>query len=188
MEMLKNKTLIIICGVPLSGKTTIANKVSRELGIRHLDVDHDIRFPIFGAPEQDADLSTEGKEQERREMLSAYKVLLAAAEEYLSLGKSVILTATFSRNIYWLLTQEILAKHPETQLKVIQCQIIDDKEEEIWRRIHERGVHTVNSPVHYREVRDRYIKLPVDHKIIDTSGSNNLENKISQVLNYVFDK
>ncbi|MBI3589569.1 MAG: AAA family ATPase [Candidatus Liptonbacteria bacterium] len=121
MRELKSKTIIVICGVVLSGKSTIAREVSKELGIRHLDVDNDIRFPIFGKPEQGADLSPEGKEQERLEMLSSYKVFLAAADELITLGRSVILTATFSREIYWEMIREVMAKHPDASLKVVQC-------------------------------------------------------------------
>ncbi len=187
IELMENlaKTLIIICGVPLSGKTSIAKKVAEELGIKHLDVDTDIRFPIFGKPEQDADLTPEGKEQERVEMLASYKVMLSAADELLTLGRSVILTATFSREVYWELTKAVMAKHSDARLKVIQCQINNDSEEEIWRRIHERGVHTVNSPAQYQAVKDRYIKLPVDHEVVDTTGEGNLAEKVSGIVRYV---
>jgi len=180
-----DKTLIIICGVPLSGKTSIAKKVAEELGVKHLDVDTDIRFPIFGKPEQGADLTPEGKEQERVEMLASYKVMLSATNELLTLGRSVILTATFSREVYWELTNAVMAKHSDVKLRVIQCKIADDSDEEIWRRIRERGVHTVNSPAQYREVKNRYIKLPVEHLEVDTTGPDNLVEKVSRIVKYV---
>ncbi|MEK7138458.1 MAG: hypothetical protein AAB787_03035, partial [Patescibacteria group bacterium] len=63
--------------------------------------------------------------------------------------------------------------------------INNDSEEEIWRRIHERGVHTVNSPAQYQAVKDRYIKLPVDHEVVDTTGEGNLAEKVSGIVRYV---
>ena len=183
----KNKTLVIICGVPLSGKTSIAKKVAEELGVKHLDVDTDIRFPIFGKPEQDADLTPEGKEQERKEMLAAYKVMLSAADELLTLDRSVILTATFSRGVYWELTNSVMTKHSDAKLKVVQCKIAGDSDDEIWRRIRERGVHTVNSPAQYNAVKDRYIKLPVKHLEVDTTGPGNLAEKVSRIVKYVLE-
>lgn len=187
IELMENlgKTLIVICGVPLSGKTSIAKKVAEELGVKHLDVDTDIRFPIFGKPEQGADLTPEGKEQERVEMLASYKVMLSAADELLTLGRSVILTATFSREVYWAITNEVMAKHTDAKLKVIQCKIEGDNDEEIWRRIHERGVHTVNSPDEYKSVKNRYIELPVGHLELDTTGEGNLAEKVEKIVKYI---
>ena len=185
MELVK-PTLIVVCGLPLSGKTTIAEKLAPKLGVEHRDVDNDIRFPIFWRPPEQADLSERGKTRERNEMLSAYRVLLCAAEEFLGLGKSIVITATFSRELYWDMTRRVMNNKPNAVLRVIQCQIGDDGDEKIWQRIKARGTHTVNSPEHYREVRDRYIKsLPVQHCVIDTSSVDAVEQNVEKAAAYI---
>lgn len=187
METSKPK-LIIICGLPLAGKTTIARKLARILRIDHKDVDDDIRFPFFGKPQVEADLSPEGKEKERREMLASYEVLICVAEQFLKLGRSVIITATFSREIYWEMIGAVVKRNPNASLKVIQCRIEDDSDDTLWKRIKARGVHTVNSPAHYREVRDRYIDpLPVEHTVLDTSSENAIDRNVKIAAQYIME-
>ena len=176
----------MICGLPLSGKTTIAEKLAPKLRIEHRDVDNDIRFRIFWRSPEQADLSERGKTRERNEMLSAYRVLLCVAEEFLGLGESIVVTATFSRDLYWEMTRRVMNNKPSAVLKVIQCWIKDDSDEVIRRRIKARGTHTVNSLEHYWEVRDRYIKiLPVQHCVIDTSSEDAVEQNVEDALAYV---
>ena len=54
-----NIKLYILCGIPFSGKTTLANKVVEMLGFKRIDLD-EIKFKIFGPKITDSQIDQDG--------------------------------------------------------------------------------------------------------------------------------
>ncbi len=80
--------LVIVCGPPCSGKSTIAAALATRLGFPHLEIDR-IRerlLPVSDLREEDRD--------------AGYRCMHLIAEEILSARVSVILDATYGREIH----------------------------------------------------------------------------------------
>lgn len=90
--------VVVIAGLPAVGKGTLARALSARTGIRHVDIDDNVRLPIFGLPHLDSYTDQVLMEKGRMQMGFAYDGLLQiAVRGYLTLGESIIVTATFSR-------------------------------------------------------------------------------------------
>lgn len=181
--------LSVICGWPLCGKGTIARAVSERLRIRHLDIDENIRRPIFGPPHPHPETSPELMKQDGQEMLASYKLLLLAADCFLEQRRSVILTATFSRMSYQEMLAATLGKHPHAKARIIWCYPKNDSPEEVCRRLEKRRLEgsasSVNSMERYLEVKGRFEPIELLHLQIDTSPPNTEEACVRQALAYI---
>ncbi|OGY65337.1 MAG: hypothetical protein A3A16_02725 [Candidatus Harrisonbacteria bacterium RIFCSPLOWO2_01_FULL_44_18] len=173
---MKQKTpcLIVVCGWPVSGKSTIAENLSKELKIHWVDID-DIRRIIFGIPHPHPDQSPELRARDNQEMSESYQLLMHVVDFHLTYNRSLIITATFSRKTGQDALQNIYEKHPSVPVKIIQCKptLLDDTAVE--KRISSRGfgekyIGGVNSLARYHEVKDRYEPIELPHIEIDTSG------------------
>ena len=100
MSKTKEQTLIVICGWAMSGKSTIAKEISKTLGIHLIDID-DVRFLNFGRPNPHPDASEKEMERDKKEMIGSYELLCKAIDINLHMNRSLIITATFTRPIYW---------------------------------------------------------------------------------------
>jgi predicted kinase len=80
--------LVILCGPPCTGKSTIGAQLERELGFTHLDVDT-IRQRLL----PNSDQRTEDRDV-------AYRGMHLVAEHLLRSGKSVIMNATYNRELH----------------------------------------------------------------------------------------
>jgi len=88
-------TMIITCGLIGSGKSTIARKLSLQLGIEKLSSDH-VRKELAGVPTYSHAAAEYGTGMYRPEMNEAtYDELLTRAERVLASGCSVIIDASF---------------------------------------------------------------------------------------------
>jgi len=175
---LSKPTLIVICGWPFSGKTETATKLKGILGVHHIDID-EVRWLMIGQPYPYPNESPELMKRDVQEMAMAYRLLLAGASENLAAGRSLIITATFSRKIGQKMLAEIIEKYPQAELKVIQCVPVGDTYEEVARRLANRNFGeggykgAVNSPERYFEVKNRYEPIYLPHVKIETWGSEN---------------
>ncbi|MDY6764385.1 MAG: AAA family ATPase, partial [Halobacteria archaeon] len=77
--------LIVICGYPGVGKSTVASLIAEETNARIYDSDH-VRKELFPDP-------TYSREESR----TVYNELLERGREALEDGETVVLDATFSR-------------------------------------------------------------------------------------------
>ncbi len=200
MKELKHPTLIVVCGWPLSGKSSIAKILAERLGIHWVDIDA-VRKLCVGIPYPHPDESEELMAKDRLEMKTAYELLIHNADIHLGLlRRSVIITATFSREagqedlarFYWREMSPI-AEH-RARIKVVQCVPVftspEDEREEIERRL-SRGfgeggyVGGVNSWTRYLEVKNRYQKIFLPHLEIDTSHHRTVEECAEEATAYI---
>lgn len=186
-----NARLIVICGWALSGKSTIAAGIKGNLDFdtHWIDID-EIRFLNFGPPNPRPDTSEELMQRDRMEMKGSYELLYATIEKNLVMGKSVLVTATFSRARYWNEILEILKRCPEVNVKVVSCEPQNDSKKETRNRINGRvfGKNTwsaVNSIKRYNEVKDRYESPPLPHLKLDSSPPNTIGKCVQEVIAYI---
>lgn len=74
--------LYIFCGIPFSGKTVLAKKVSEKLDYIRVDLD-DIKFEIFGNTIKDSEINKKGWD-------AVYKEMYNRIENNLKNGKTVV--------------------------------------------------------------------------------------------------
>ncbi len=161
------------------------------MGILHVDID-DVRTAIFGLEEHPkpdptlVDLSPIRKLDQLPRKLS-YKAILFFAEKFSELGKSVIISATFSQ----FETREKLrsiAKTNGAELKLIKCEFLNDTKEEVEKRIASRqfGKNSLSLIVNYDQyLWQKSIEKPFqeNHFLIDTSHSP--EICLKKALEYI---
>ena len=190
--MIKEQKVIMIAGLPLVGKTTIAKAISEILGIRHLDIDENIRFPVFGLPHPESYSDRILKSEGQREMGQSYDLLRYAIEAHIVLNRSVIATATFSHHIARSNMVALMEKYPGVKLRVIWCCPTcreEEEVEEIKQRLTRRtfgvdyfgGCTTIE---HYLNDRHRYPPMNLSHIAVDTFPPHSVEECVTQVLSY----
>lgn len=150
-----------------------------------IDID-DIRFTCFGPPNPYPATEQE-LEKDRAEMLGSYRMLFAATTANLQMGRSLIISATFSRKSYWL---ELLASIPRHPIKVIWCRPQNDTDEEISarlarRRFGENCWSSVNTLDRYKEVKGRFQAPTLPHLTLDTSPPNSVEDCVARAIEYL---
>lgn len=172
----------------MSGKSTIAKEISKTLEAHLIDID-DVRFLNFGPPNPNQTKSEE-REIDKKEMFGSYELLLRAAVINLALDRSLIITATFSRETYWDMFRKIVKIPPNVCLKIISCEPQNDSEQEIRNRLTKRtfGKNTwsaVNSFELYEEVKNRYQSPNFPHLKLDTSPPNTVGDSVKRTLTYI---
>lgn len=74
--------LIILCGIPFSGKTTLANKMTKILNCARIDLD-EVKFKLFGKDITDDEIDQAGWDK-------IYQQMYKEIEEGLRQGKTVV--------------------------------------------------------------------------------------------------
>ncbi len=104
-------------------------------------------------------------------------------------GRSVTITATFSRKQGQENILALMTKHPDVNLKVVWCLPENDTREEIERRLRrpfgEDYLGAVNSWERYCEVKNRYQPIELPHLQVNTSPPNTPEQSAHTVLTYI---
>lgn len=186
-------TLIVICGWPMSGKTELAQGLSQELGVHHVDID-DVRWMAIGQPHPHPDSSPELAQRDRQEMGGAYKFLFNIIDWHLFHKRSVIATATLSRKQGGQTEVErIYKEYPDILLRVIQCMPEHDTPEAVAQLMTKREFGAaggykgaVNSPERYFEVKQRYQPIELPHRKISTWGSKqSVKDGVQWAINYI---
>ncbi|MFH1156353.1 MAG: AAA family ATPase [Pseudomonadota bacterium] len=86
----------VVCGVPASGKSTVAERLSRALGIKVFRSD-EIRKGIFGLSPLDSGIARMGKKLYSAQATAlTYEKMLSLARQKIDAGCSTVLDATFS--------------------------------------------------------------------------------------------
>ncbi len=113
-------TLWVVCGLPASGKSTVAEQVARDLSAVLLQSDR-IRKEGNGCPALCPGVTAYGEGLYRPELRQrVYARMLAAAQEQLRHGRCVVLDASFSRR-KWRDEVRQLAKDLDTNLIFAEC-------------------------------------------------------------------
>ena len=172
-----NHKIIMFCGLPLTGKSTLAKELTDFLNIPLIDID-DVRYKIFAHSQK-----TMNREQDSFQMLISYKTVNILLD-YLIKSNSVAVTATFSSTK----SREdiaMIANDNNAKLKVIYC---ETPEQHISARIKERILlkdsrSNVTQIEDYRRVRDKYKEILQPRLILDTSVP--LKQCLKQVIRYI---
>lgn len=166
-------TLTLFAGMPGSGKTTLARKVSRHLSM-----------PIFAKDRVQRVLRDHNLADEHSG--DGYYIILDLAEEQLSLGVSVILDATFPLDHFRLVASDIAARH-KANLCAVYCHCSDDA---VWQARMESRVQYVPGwkPVGWDAVlrmRQYYQPWNANAHVVDSihSPQHNFDQVVSTIQN-----
>lgn len=166
------KTVIVIAGLPTTGKSTLGRAIAKATGLHFIDID---KGPVDCAPQQESNpyRSDEARTRERARMTVAYAVLHAAVEANLTHGFSVIISATYSRHS----NQDFLSAAVDQgggNLKIVWCQY-NDTPDEIKRRIDIRlasgAIGGCRSVDHYLDDKSRYAGIKLPHIVVMMEGA-----------------
>ena len=116
---MKENTVVVLMGLPLAGKTTLGNMLSKRTGAHYLDIDK--AAECAPPQEENPHRSDEARARERKRMAVAYTILHAAVTANLKAGWPIIISATYSRRS----NQELLRRAIEEgggNLKIIWCE------------------------------------------------------------------
>lgn len=151
---MKAKTVVVITGLPTSGKTSLGRALAQATGVHFIDIDEGPSLCVFPQV-PDPTVSEEAIALDKARMKIAYTTLNAAVTANLAAGFSVIISATYSRHESQDIIQSVIEENGGI-MKVILCQY-NDTPEEAGRRIADRvaghkpgGCRTF---AHYLEVK-----------------------------------
>ncbi|MBP1901153.1 putative kinase [Halorubrum trapanicum] len=143
--------LVVVCGLPGVGKTTVAERIADHVDgrIRRTDV---IRKELFPDPEY-TDAETE----------AVYAELLSRARDDVDAGDAVVLDATFADDRFRAAARETAA---EFDLVEVACD-----EAVVERRIERRdGISDADFEIHLH-FRELFDAVAGDHVVVDNSGT-----------------
>lgn len=147
--------LVVVCGLPGVGKTTVAERIADHVDgrIRRTDV---IRKELFDDPEY-TDAETE----------AVYAELLARARDDIDAGEAVVLDATFADNRFRAAAREAAA---ETAAAFDLVEVACD-EDVVERRIERRdGISDADFEIHLH-FKELFDEVAGDHVVVDNSGT-----------------
>lgn len=148
-------SLVVVCGLPGVGKSTVARRISDRIGADVLRTDV-VRKELFDDPGYTAE-----------ETAAVYDELLARATDRLADGRSVVLDATFKTCGRRREAREV-ARGLDCGFRLIH---VDCEEAVVERRIAERdGVSDADFEIH-RRFREAFEPVEMDHLAVDNSGS-----------------
>ena len=147
--------LVVVCGLPGVGKTTVAERIADHVDgrIRRTDV---IRKELFPDPEY-TDAETE----------AVYEELLARARDDVDAGDAVVLDATFADDRFRSRAREVAA---ETAAGFDLVEVACD-EEVVERRIERRdGISDADFEIHLH-FKELFDDVASEHVRVDNSGT-----------------
>lgn len=148
--------LVLITGLPGTGKSTVANHLAERIGASVLRTD-EIRKRLFAKPKYT---------EEEKELV--YKILFLIAEELLKINHHVVIDGTFYKSA---LRKQIykIASSTNSRLIIVECTA---SEEEIVRRMQRRlggrGLSDADYEV-YKKIKREYEPIETEHIMLDTS-------------------
>ena len=166
-------TLIVLSGLPASGKSALAESLSRALAITIFSIDP-IEAAMWRAGLAKAQTGT-----------AAYEVAQALADEHLRLRHSVIVDAVNPVEGPRAVWRNLAAKH-RVSLKIIECVCAD--EATLRQRIEAQARNVAGTPEitwsRLLQRRDEYEPWTDPRLVLDTSRTSPAQ-LLAQALNYV---
>lgn len=167
------KCLVVLCGPPLSGKTTLGRELAKHSNFAFLDVD-EARWEIFLKSDRLPD------KQEQFAMQTSYQKNHEKARDLLQLRQPVIVAATYSRELYHQMLQD-LAERNGAELRVFLLVVSD---EEIRRRIENRANENpsvIKTFEQFSEVKNRY-RVIEGVRLVKIDTSLSVEENAGQIF------
>ena len=166
-------TLIVLSGLPGSGKSTVAEGLSRALSI-----------PLFSIDPIEAAMWRGGLSKDQTG-IAAYDVAIALADEHLRLGHSVIIDAVNPIEAPRAAWRSLAAKH-RAEMKIIECVCGDEAVHR--RRIEARVRNIAGMPeVTWARVQRRQAEYEAwtDARLTLDTSAKSAEQLIAEALNYL---
>lgn len=115
--------LLILCGIPFSGKSTLANELARRLGFERIDLD-EVKTDLFGKDIEDVQIDKEGWDK-------VYQQMYQQIEECLQQGKTVISdTGNFTKH-----ERDLVRTIGERQGVSVMTVFVDTSVDIAWNRL-----------------------------------------------------
>jgi predicted kinase len=166
------KKVIVVSGLPGSGKSTIAE-----------DIAHTLQLPIFSVDPIESSIIKSGIRRSFETGLAAYLVAETLAEEQLRLGLSVVIDAVNPVQAARDMWRNLSDKH-KASLIIIECVLDRDlHKKRIESRV--RNIHGIPE-VTWTDVENRraeYLDWEEERLVVDTS--NTRENSVAKALEYI---
>ena len=166
-------TLIVLSGLPGSGKSTVAEGLSRTLSI-----------PLFSIDPIEAAMWRGGLSKDQTG-IAAYDVAIALADEHLRLGHSVIVDAVNPIEAPRAAWRSLAAKH-RAEMKIIECVCGDETVHR--QRIEARVRNIAGMPeVTWARVQRRQAEYEAwtDARLTLDTSAKSAEQLITEALNYL---
>lgn len=177
--------LIILRGLPASGKSTLAKLVAQALKIHLIDVD-DARFICTGPPHPRPEESPELRKKDGQEMGSAYATMLFMADRNLKMGRDVILTATFSRSLGKEQIDKLVADNPGTELKIVWCNPRDITQAEVELRLRREGYRGATTTFgRWQELQAAYERIDLPMLDLNTAPPHTVNECVRLAIDYI---
>ena len=162
--------LVMICGLPGTGKSTLAKAVAEKIDAVYLNSDS-IRLGML-----------EEREYTEEEKKQVYEAMFEKSGEELKKGKNVVLDATFYKKELREDAKET-ADEAGTKIFIIECVTHEDLlKERILKRKKEETESEADFEV-YKKVKMQFEPIEGEHLAVDTSME--LERQIELVLAYL---
>ncbi|MBN2478546.1 AAA family ATPase [Candidatus Micrarchaeota archaeon] len=163
--------IIMVCGLPSTGKTYLAKSIQRITGAEHISSD-ELRMELL-------EKRTYSAEEKKR----VYEVMFERAEKAVMEGNNVILDATFYRKetrkrVY------NLAEKTNSIVKIIECAVNEGKVREWINKRAEEGDSKSEADFEvYLKIKKQFEPLDNEHYVLDTSLEEWI--KIKLALEYI---
>lgn len=167
------RKVIIVCGLPGCGKSTISEAIAKHFNL-----------PIFSVDPIEFAIVKSGIEAGFETGLAAYMVAEALATEQLKLDQSVVIDSVSgvaeAKDMWRKLAQSFQAR-----LVVIECFCSDENIQHV--RIHDReknlGDNTDISPSRLNKYKSEYVRWDEPHLALD--ATNDLDGNIIKAIEYI---
>jgi predicted kinase len=185
-EFCGTPTVVVLRGLPLSGKTTLGQELSRYLGWPFVDVDAIRKVAVGGETSRlNPYVSEELTRREGEDMRIAYQCMHEAVRVNITLGRSVICAATYSKRAAQKFLLDIVRAHPGARFKGIRC-VFNDTTDEIQRRLRSMdtlgGCKTVEHYFIDKNIRHDYTDL---WGVLEVNTSNPVYVCVAQALEFI---
>jgi predicted kinase len=163
--------LVLVCGLPATGKSTVARDIARKLKAAVLNTDI-IRKQLFRKP-------TYSSEEKRL----VYRAMFLIAEYLLRSDRNVVIDGTFYKRSLRRRTHDI-SKRTGAKLAVIECRASEENiKRRMGRRAKRKSLPSDADYEIYKKIKTDFEPIRRKHLTLDTSKSR--QNTLEEALRYL---